>query len=377
MKDGGRLVSFRAGDIAESLGSVLLQPLCAVAPVPRQEDWGIFDAVGTLLERAGDALFAEDSFFVQFKSPRARPMQFSGRRLRTLRKRELPLFVARVDITTSMIDLFQTGDVLCHSNAGDAESIRIGFRRRAKAAGLDWASKALEGWLTKPVLRWTMADLQCASRRQEIYEVLRAWIGIEQQRRMFAELGFSVVVTWETNAMPTVHEGATQFMWHPSNENRAAAIVSPAIKLIAAISGEIPELSQAAQSLVAWAEKNGSNPDPGRLLISMAWHTRRTKLAAELYKRFPEATHTAHFLGVGDGSGRVDFWIFSRGGSGRREGGSIDDLREQGIEVSWPTGGDRMNVTLTDKWLASRGFVALGIEDEVFLLRKDAVPVSE
>ena len=54
--------------------------------------------------------------------------------------------------------------------------------------------------------------------------------------------GVKYFMVFGTNAMPTVHEGATQFMWHPSNERRAAAIISPAIKLIAAGSGQIPDL---------------------------------------------------------------------------------------------------------------------------------------
>jgi hypothetical protein len=61
-----RLQNYRAGDRAEKLGVPLLQAFCAVAEVPRQEDFGLMDAVATLLRKDGRFLYAEDSFLIQF-----------------------------------------------------------------------------------------------------------------------------------------------------------------------------------------------------------------------------------------------------------------------------------------------------------------------
>ncbi len=46
---GGRIANYRTGDRAEWLGMFLTQSLCAVAPVPREDDFGLFDAVAALL----------------------------------------------------------------------------------------------------------------------------------------------------------------------------------------------------------------------------------------------------------------------------------------------------------------------------------------
>jgi hypothetical protein len=63
-----RTRNYRTGDRAEDLGIFLLRAFCAVAPIPRQEDFGLADAVATLLRPEGRFWYAEDSFLVQFKS---------------------------------------------------------------------------------------------------------------------------------------------------------------------------------------------------------------------------------------------------------------------------------------------------------------------
>ncbi len=65
---GRRGKNLRSGDLAEELGNLLLKGLAAVAEVPRPEDVG-FDSVATLLREDGAGfLYAEDPFYVQFKS---------------------------------------------------------------------------------------------------------------------------------------------------------------------------------------------------------------------------------------------------------------------------------------------------------------------
>lgn len=57
--------NLRSGDLAEQLGTLLLQSLALVAPVPRTEDVGV-DVVATLLEDFDQRLFkATNSFYVQ------------------------------------------------------------------------------------------------------------------------------------------------------------------------------------------------------------------------------------------------------------------------------------------------------------------------
>ena len=52
-----RIRNYRTGDRAEDLGIFLLRAFCAVAPIPRQEDFGLADAVATLLRhKAGEVV---------------------------------------------------------------------------------------------------------------------------------------------------------------------------------------------------------------------------------------------------------------------------------------------------------------------------------
>ena len=57
--------NFRKGNVAETLGTVLLQGLASVAPIPRTEDVGV-DVVATVLRQDQLTLFAENSFNAQF-----------------------------------------------------------------------------------------------------------------------------------------------------------------------------------------------------------------------------------------------------------------------------------------------------------------------
>ena len=83
------------------LGGMLMQLFCAVATVPRQEDFGVVDAVATLLRRDGRLLYAEDSFLVQFKSRTEKTVEYVGKKFEALLKQESAFFIARVDLTAA------------------------------------------------------------------------------------------------------------------------------------------------------------------------------------------------------------------------------------------------------------------------------------
>jgi len=101
MSDFKRIANYRSGDRAESLGVVLMQAFCAVTAVPRQEDFGVFDAIATLLRHERRMLYAEDSFLVQFKSRTVESVEFIGPRFEALLDQELSLFLAQIDLTSA------------------------------------------------------------------------------------------------------------------------------------------------------------------------------------------------------------------------------------------------------------------------------------
>ena len=120
-----RIANDRLGDRADGLGLVLMQMFCAVAPVPRQEDFGIVDAVATLLRRDGPLLYAEDSFSVQFKSRTERVIKYVGERFEALLTQELSLFIALVDLSKADIKLYSVNAVLSHPNINDLKGLIV------------------------------------------------------------------------------------------------------------------------------------------------------------------------------------------------------------------------------------------------------------
>lgn len=70
----------RRGNLAESLGSVILRGIASVADVARPDDVGV-DSAATVLRPAPDGnLYAEGPFNVQFKSSRS-ALTYRDRRL--------------------------------------------------------------------------------------------------------------------------------------------------------------------------------------------------------------------------------------------------------------------------------------------------------
>ena len=102
---GSRLHSFRQGDLAEGLGIQMLRRFAAVAPVPREEDFGI-DAVCTALRREGRNLVAENTFAVQIKSESETRIEMNETACRWLRNLDIPLFLLKVDLKSACAALY-------------------------------------------------------------------------------------------------------------------------------------------------------------------------------------------------------------------------------------------------------------------------------
>lgn len=105
----GRLrTSFRAGNLAEHLGLLLLKGIAAVADVPRTEDVGL-DAVASLLRRDDDGnCYAEDSFVVQLKSESETTAEYPEHAVAWFTGQALPVFIGRVSLRDSRLALYPT-----------------------------------------------------------------------------------------------------------------------------------------------------------------------------------------------------------------------------------------------------------------------------
>lgn len=93
-----RIRNYRTGDRAEDLGIFLLKAFCAVAPIPRQEDFGLADAVATLLRLEDKFWYAEDSFLVQFKSRTEKAVELTGPVFERWLSQDLSVLVGQVNL---------------------------------------------------------------------------------------------------------------------------------------------------------------------------------------------------------------------------------------------------------------------------------------
>lgn len=179
-----RIANYRSSDRAEALGVVLLQLFTAVAPVPRQEDFGIVDAVATLLRRDGRFVHAEDSSLLQFKSRTEKNVKFLGDRVKALVDQELPLFIARVDLTKAELSLYSVGVVLAHPNINDVKGLVVYFDAVRQEIG-----EILSTSLGPPVLRWSTAELANRDFETTAYTIMREWLEFDRWNRRHRRMG--------------------------------------------------------------------------------------------------------------------------------------------------------------------------------------------
>lgn len=194
------MADFRSGNWNEELGILLLKKIAAVAPVPRQEDFGL-DAVATLLrkDRTADFFYAEDSFYVQFKSSSKKDIEYKDHAIAWLKGLQLPFFIGIVDKTASRLDLFpghELSDVFIALKDFTKVTVRTGPRGK-KERRLDdhW----VEIHLGPPLLSFTMGDITDAKFAQKAYYLLKHFCRLEQQNVTSRHVRFISRLKWRTN----------------------------------------------------------------------------------------------------------------------------------------------------------------------------------
>ncbi len=83
----------------------MLRRFAAVAPVPREEDFGI-DAICTALRPEGRKLMAENTFAVQIKSESETRIKMNEDACRWLRKLDIPIFLLKVNLKHARATLY-------------------------------------------------------------------------------------------------------------------------------------------------------------------------------------------------------------------------------------------------------------------------------
>jgi hypothetical protein len=365
MSDGGQIANYRTGNRAEWLGIGLFKCICAVAQVPREEDFGLFDAVATLLRRSGPLLYPEDSFLVQFKSRTVPDISYEGERFQALLNQELAMFVAKVDLTEARIDLFSLAPILSHPNITSGDSLVLKFGGGSES----FNPTSRQAFLTKPALTWTTADTENRDFQADAYRVLKKWLELDRQNRLQRAMGLQIQIRWESGKEP--EPVGTVAISGPDANSQALRGIVPAIQFLLFQASQHHELLDPALQIAEWLRHHGVDPDVGGIMSSMAIHAKARKQAADIWRRNPDADLALALVPNAIGPEMLSFWLMPELGVSKKYSGTLEELREQGFLIETdPETNSASSLTLGSKWLEQRGLKLIGEQDGVFLLKR-------
>jgi hypothetical protein len=353
-----RICNYRSGDRAEDLGIFLLKAFCAVAPIPRQEDFGLADAVATLLRREGRFWYAEDSLLVQFKSRTERKLKLKGPVFERWLAQDLSILVGRVNLIEDSIELFTLGSGLFDRRVHDAKGLVV------------WLIDGKEGLhdgllhlkLEKPILKWSVADTEDSDFTDRTYGILKKWLRLERWNRRYFRAGVAREILWEPNEMPKV--GEIVHTWTPSHGREALADIGPLVHLLGLHARHHPELWTAVH-----AAEDALRGSDDRSVLAGCWPFQNMFDAmsrlGEIAKKHPTAdvVVTIHVLRL-DSQG-ANFWIYAHGrdgngASGERHEGTWEELKQKGFDYEVGDGPKAECRLSLDRYFASRP-IPLGI----------------
>lgn len=205
----GRLQKdFRAGNLAEKLGVLLIKSVAAVADVPRPEDVGL-DAIATLLRPDEDGnYYAEDSFVVQLKSASTTSISYHGHELKWLIGQSLPMFIGLVSLKESSISLYPTIHVNHAVLIMHAEWVTVRFGISTIPPLLHWHKwspwKGEEDggatvWLGEPLLVWRLSEITQPDWIRNTYTVFKRFLTLARREIALLTLGQCSLLNWSTN----------------------------------------------------------------------------------------------------------------------------------------------------------------------------------
>ncbi len=353
-----RIRNYRTGDRAEDFGIFLLRAFCAVAPIPRQEDFGLADAVATLLRPEGRFWYAEDSFLVQFKSRTEKKVTLERPVFERWLAQDLSILVGRVNLIENTIELFTVGAALFDRRVHEATGLVL------------WLMDGEEGLrdgvlhlrLEKPILRWSAADTEEIEFTDRTYAVLKHWLKLERWNRRYLSAGVAREILWETNKMPT--EGSVVHTWSPALGREALADIEPLVHLIGLYARHHPELWTRVHAV----EDALRGPDDPSMLAGMRPFQRLTdapsRLAA-IARNHPTADAVVTIQMQRCDAEGANFWIYTCGRDGssvsRRHEGTWAELKQKGFDYEIKGDVPSAKVTLN----LNRYFASVPIPHEI------------
>lgn len=267
---------FRIGNLAEELGVLLLKAIAAVATVSRPEDVGI-DAIATLLRKDSDnQLYAENSFYVQFKSSlKDLLISYSGHEVRWLENHKLPFLIGFVNRDNGVLDLYathrmslalleasyQTIEVVLDPNFADAER------------GIDPKTERVTNDTRRvnigpPLLSWSLKDATNQVFIGLAYDSLKTYLDAEQRNVDNRAVRYNESITWKTNGVPLAGRSSSGFqsLKDGSETSRILGLMVPYVQFLAlrAWSTKNKKLLALVVQLGEYMRQNGCDFDPHR-----------------------------------------------------------------------------------------------------------------
>lgn len=354
---------------------VFMQAFCAVTPVPRQEDFGVFDAVATLLRREDGMLYAEDSFLVQFKSRTVSSLEYVGEKFRALLEQDLPLFIAQVDLPSTEIALHCAGGALTQPHLNNANGVVLHFDDQPR----DKSGDVVQLNLAKPALRWNAADLADPDFAAKAYTVIKKWLELDRWNRKFRKIGMQRAISWNTNEIPS--PGTVSTMWSPDAAADTLLELVPAIQLFAFLAITERALSRPVQEIMTWMRKHGVEADPTGTLRLMSMLTGgKDRLMLSLHKH-PLADYALLFEAVSGNAEKCQFWAQFANRSGRstseKHVGTVETIQELGFVIGFDATTNSANeIGIRKSWLDKRNCELIHNDNGVFLLRQNRATTS-
>jgi hypothetical protein len=262
---GRRHKRFRSGDLSEELGILLLKSIAAVASIPRPEDFGL-DAIATLLRSEDELLYAEESFYVQFKSSAIHEITYSGHEAVWLKHLELPFFIGSVDRASTTLSLFSTHRLTRLLSGESPETICLRLESPAENEKLIATSIRVG----PPILTWSMTDAGSAAFAELAYPVLKPLLQTEHLNLRYRSAHYAETITWITNQPPS-SEKTPIFHTFSDTRDRAVSVMksmSPQVTVLAfdcLLRGNRSEF-RTILDLVELMRRNGFDPDPSNVV---------------------------------------------------------------------------------------------------------------
>jgi hypothetical protein len=280
-----------------------------VRGAPQPEDFGLADAVVTLLRGEERFWYAEDSFLVQFKSRTEKAVTLEAPVFQRWLNQDLSVFVARVNLVESSVELFTLGTALCHQQVHDVRGL-VAWLKAGKE-GVHGADLHIK--LQTPILRWSVAATEDREFTDRTYGIIKVWLRLERWNRRYFKAGVAREIVWETDQMPQA--GDVVHSWTPTHGREAIADIEPLVHLLGLHARNHPELWTRVHAV----EQALRGPNDTGMLAGLQPFLRMSDVMfrlSEVAKEHPEADGVliVQLLRVDEVG--ANFWIYSHGRDG-------------------------------------------------------------